>query len=145
MKYAYLYSLHSEKTRQRIEYQTILSSTETFSFVKNFYTDDINLYESFFIALMKKNKCFGWAKISQGGTCRTVVDPKIVAKYAIDCLATGVILCHNHPSGILNPSREDIALTNTLKKGLELFSIKIIDHLIISENDYYSFLDNGLI
>lgn len=85
----------------------------------------------------------GYAKISQGGICSTTVDVRLIAKYAIDTLATSVILVHNHPTGSLNPSYEDDKLTNAVKKGLELLNIKLLDHLVISEERYYSYAEEG--
>ena len=85
----------------------------------------------------------GYAKISQGGICGTMVDVRLVAKYAIETLATSVILVHNHPSGNLNPSYEDDKLTKAIQKGLELLNIKLIDHLIISQENYFSYNEEG--
>ena len=85
----------------------------------------------------------GFAKISQGGTAGTVVDIKIIAKYAVDSLSPKVIICHNHPSGNKQPSDADLNTTRRIKDALLLLDIKLIDHIIITENDFYSFADNG--
>ena len=85
----------------------------------------------------------GFAKISQGGTAGTVVDIKIIAKYAVDSLSTSVIICHNHPSGNKQPSDADLNITRKIKDALLLLDIKLIDHIIITENDFFSFADNG--
>ena len=71
------------------------------------------------------------------------VDVKIIAKYAIDSLASGVIFVHNHPSGNLIPSNQDKRFTNSVKKALGLFDINLLDSIIISDSDYYSMADNG--
>ena len=109
-------------------------------FARQFYSDDIGVYESFFIMLLdRKNTVTGWAKISQGGIAGTVVDLKIILKYAIDCLASGVIFVHNHPSGSLEPSQADISITNKAKEALKLLDIKLLDHIIISDESSTSY------
>ncbi|MBR6641010.1 MAG: JAB domain-containing protein, partial [Clostridia bacterium] len=111
---------------------------------RNFYFDDINIYESFFIILLNRaNKVIGWAKISQGGVCNTIVDKKIICKYAIDTLANGVILVHNHPSGSLIPSREDMQITADVQQALKTLDVKVLDHIILTEKSFYSFSDEG--
>jgi DNA repair protein RadC len=124
----------------------ITNSKDVESYVRQFYFDDIGIYESFFIILLDRaNKVKVYVKISQGGIAGTVVDPLIVAKYVVDSLAKGVILCHNHPSGNLTPSQQDIAMTNKIKSGLAFFDVNVIEHLILTEDYFYSFADNGLI
>jgi len=93
--------------------------------------------------LDRANNTAGFAKISQGGTAGTVVDIKIIAKYAVESLSSSVIICHNHPSGNITPSEADINITKKIKDALLLFDIKLTDHIILSENNYYSFADNG--
>jgi DNA repair protein RadC len=124
----------------------ITSSKASADYINQFYFEDLGIYESFFILLLdQSNHTTGYAKISQGGIAGTVVDPIIVAKYAIDSLAKAVILAHNHPSGNLNPSEADRNITEKIKKGLALFDITVLDHIILTEDDYYSFADNGII
>jgi DNA repair protein RadC len=114
-------------------------------YIRQFYHEDIAIYESFFLLMVnQQNETIAYAKISQGGVTGTVVDPKIIAKYAVDCLSSGVILAHNHPSGTLYPSDADRQLTDKVKKGLSLFDIKVLDHVILTPNGkYYSFANNG--
>lgn len=87
----------------------------------------------------------GYAKISQGGLSNTIIDIRLIAKYAIDVLAASVILVHNHPSGSVLPSSCDNELTRRVAQGLKLLNIKLLDHIIISEDNYYSFSDEGAI
>jgi DNA repair protein RadC len=75
----------------------------------------------------------------------TVVDIKLIAKYAIDCLASGVILAHNHPSGNLKPSNEDLAITKRIKEGLKTLDIQVLDHIILTSDGYLSFGDEGIL
>lgn len=115
-------------------------------YARAFYGDDMDIYESAFIILLNKaNNTTGWAKISQGGTAGTVVDVKIVCKYAIEALASGVIFVHNHPSGNLNSSVQDESITRRLKEALALLDVRLLDSIILSSDSYYSFNDNGRI
>ena len=131
-------------TKSEIQKTKITTSESASKVIRQFYFDDINIYESFFILLLNRaNNTTGFAKISQGGTAGAVVDIKIIAKYAVESLSSSVIICHNHPSGNITPSEADINITKKIKDALLLLDIKLIDHLILSENNYYSFDDNG--
>ena len=125
----------------------IQTSYEGAEFIRQFFVDDISLFESFYILLLNRaNNTVGYAKISQGGIVGTVVDVTIIAKYAVDSLSTSVIIAHNHPSGNTNPSNQDRELTNKIKNALALFGISLLDHLILTESDgFYSFADEGLL
>lgn len=126
----------------------ITSSGASEEFIRQFYGDDIEIFESFFLLLLNNsNNTIGYAKISQGGITGTVVDVRIIAKYAVDSLATSVILAHNHPSGKTEPSRADRNITNKIKKGLEILDIRVLDHLVLSPEKgmYYSFADKGIL
>ena len=122
----------------------ITTPDEAADFIRQFYFDDIEIFESFFILLLNQaNKTIGYAKISQGGISGTVVDVRIIAKYAIESLATSVILAHNHPSGNLKPSQMDIDITKKIKEGLKILDIKVFDHIILTTNSFYSFESNN--
>lgn len=122
----------------------IESSKECASFIRQFYGDDIEIFESSFILLLNQaNKTIGYAKISQGGITGTVVDVRIIAKYAVDSMATNVIISHNHPSGNLTPSESDKLITEKIKNGLNLLDINLLDHIIITSEEYYSFAENN--
>ena len=131
-------------TKSEIQKTKVITSESASNVIRKFYFDDINIYESFFILLLNRaNNTTGFAKISQGGTAGTVVDIKIIAKYAVESLSSAVIICHNHPSGNKQPSDADLNITRKIKDALLLLDIKLIDHVIITENDFYSFADNG--
>jgi len=131
-------------TKSEIQKTKVTTSESASNVIRKFYFDDINIYESFFMLLLNsQNNTTGFAKISQGGTAGTVVDIKIIAKYAVDSLSPNVIICHNHPSGNKQPSDADLNITRRIKDALLLLDIKLIDHIIITENDFYSFADNG--
>lgn len=131
-------------TKSEIQKTKVTTSQNSVDVIRKFYFDDINIYESFFILLLNRaNNTTGFAKISQGGTAGTCVDIKIIAKYAIESLSSSVIICHNHPSGNITPSETDINITKKIKDALLLLDIRLTDHIILSENDFYSFADNG--
>ena len=135
-----------KKIQTQFENKQLTTSLDGFNFIKNFYGDDIEIFESFFLLLLNRaNKTIGYAKISQGGITGTVVDVRIIAKYAIESLSCGVILAHNHPSGNTNPSQQDIDLTKKIRESLIIFDITVLDHLIITSDKYYSFADEGKI
>jgi DNA repair protein RadC len=83
--------------------------------------------------------------ISRGGITGTVADPRIILKKALEEEAVSLILCHNHPSGSLKPSRADQELTQKIKEAARFFDIRVIDHIIVSEMGYYSFADEGIL
>ena len=104
------------------------------------------LYEEFWVLFLNRsNRVISRMKLSQGGISGTVTDVRLAMKKAIECLASGIIVCHNHPSGNLNPSESDSKITQKIKEAGNLLDIQLLDHLIISDKDYYSFADNGLI
>jgi DNA repair protein RadC len=144
MKYASAFKITKDLSLPKIEKVKITSSRDAERFARQFYYEDIEIYESFFLIFADRaNNTTGYAKISQGGVAGTVVDLKIVAKLAVDYLACGVILCHNHPSGNLNPSSADLEITRKAKEGLRLLDITVLDHLILTAESYYSFADQG--
>ena len=95
--------------------------------------------------LNRANKINHFEIISEGGITGTVADPRIILRKALEEDAVNIILCHNHPSGSLKPSRADEELTRKIKEAARLLDIAVIDHIIVSENGYYSFADEGLI
>jgi DNA repair protein RadC len=111
-----------------------------------FDLDKIEHVEMFYILLLNRNnKVLGVKKISEGGTCSTICDPKIIFQTALKANASGIILSHNHPSGNMTASNEDRSMTKRLCEGARLLDIQILDHIILSpENTYLSFSDEGL-
>lgn len=102
-------------------------------------------HEEFWILLLNRaNRVMARERISIGGVAGTVVDAKMIFKKAIEQLASSIVLCHNHPSGNLNPSQADIKITRKLKTAGESLDIAVLDHLIVSEKGYYSFADEGM-
>ncbi len=97
------------------------------------------------IFLNRSNKINHYEVISEGGITGTVADPRIILRKALEHEAVSLVLCHNHPSGSLKPSRQDEELTNKIKEASKYFDIKVLDHIIVSEEGYYSFADEGLL
>lgn len=95
--------------------------------------------------LNRANKINHFEIISEGGITGTVADPRVILRRALEEDAVNIILCHNHPSGSLKPSRADEQLTSKIKEAARLLDIAVIDHIIVSETGYYSFADEGLI
>ncbi|KQS48757.1 MULTISPECIES: RadC family protein [Flavobacterium] len=103
-------------------------------------------HEEFWILfLSNSNRIAHKWRLSKGGMTGTVVDARLVFKIAIEHNATAIILAHNHPSGVLYPSESDRIITKKLKAAGESLDIRVFDHVIITENDYYSFADNGIL
>lgn len=102
--------------------------------------------EYFYVLLLNRaNKILGYYQVSSGGISGTVVDQRIVFQAAIKANASAMILAHNHPSGQLTPSQADIDLTKKMKAAGEIMDIPVLDHLIMTEESYYSFADEGII
>jgi DNA repair protein RadC len=139
-----LYSLKKEDTD--FEKIKVTNSKDCADYIKQFYSDDIEIYESCFILLLNRaNYTIGYAKISQGGVAGTIVDVKIIAKYVIDSLACAVILAHNHPTGNLKASSADLAITDKVIKTLDCMDTKLLDHIILTKDSYLSLSDEGSI
>lgn len=135
-----------KKNKTEFKKAKLRSSQDAAEYIKLFYFDDIEVFESFFLLMLNNsNNTIGYAKISQGGITGTVVDVRILAKYAVDSLATSVILAHNHPSGNLRPSQADRDITNKIKNGLALLDITVLDHVILTVNGHFSFADEGIL
>jgi len=101
-------------------------------------------YEAFYILLLNRaNKVIREIMISEGGFSGTVADPKKIFKIALEYNASGLILCHNHPSGNIQPSDADIKLTKKLRSAGEMLDLSVVDHIILGEENYYSFADEG--
>jgi DNA repair protein RadC len=129
------------------EEATIRTSWEAQAVLRRFFPEDtIHIQEKFVVMYMNKaNRVLGVFPISLGGITGTVVDIRLILAVALKSGATNIMLCHNHPSGNLEPSFADLDLTNRIKEGALLLEIKLLDHLILApeEGKYYSFADEG--
>lgn len=113
-------------------------------FLNNWNENKIELLEQSKILLLNRsNQVLGISHLSTGGTSGTAVDPKQVFAVALKANASGIILAHNHPSGNLQPSDADDKITQKLYRAGQLLDIEVLDHLIITREDYYSFAESG--
>jgi DNA repair protein RadC len=122
---------------------TIVSSKDAYNIMRRLLVD-LNHEEFWIILVGRSQKVLAKELISKGGLSATVVDPKVIFGMALQHQSTGIIMVHNHPSGSLKPSQEDINLTKKLSEAGKLLDIKVLDHLIISDNGFYSFADEGV-
>jgi DNA repair protein RadC len=130
-----------------IKKKKITSSSLCYEILKEMYdADTLEYFESSIaIYLNRANNTIGWQKISQGGLSGTVVDVRIILATALKCGASAIILSHNHPSGNLFPSTSDDKLTEKINDACKIMEIKLLDHMIITSEGYYSYSDEGKI
>ncbi len=124
------------------EEEVIKSSAQIFERFRH-QLSDLPHEELWALYLSRGGKILHTARISQGGTDFSGADIKIIVRPALQYLAGSVVLCHNHPHGTTRPSPQDIEVTRRVSQALQLFDIRLLDHLIISDHQYYSFVDNG--
>lgn len=124
--------------------QALTSSNDAYVVMEPYLTD-LSHEEVWVVYLNRANKPIRKDCVSRGGITGTVVDNRLILKNAIDLLATGMILFHNHPSGNLQPSEADKQITQRLAEASKLFDIQLLDHLIVASKGYYSFADEGLL
>lgn len=134
--------------RRRNDFETktpdvIGSSRDAYNIMRR-HLVDLNHEEFWIILVGRSQKVLAKELVSKGGISATVVDPKIIFGIALQHQSTGIIMIHNHPSGNLKPSHNDIHLTKKLAEAGTMLEIKILDHLIISDSGFYSFADEGL-
>lgn len=130
------------KASDRIQ---ITRSADVYGVLKNIYNPNtVEHHEEFVLLLLNRAlQVLGWAKISMGGITATVVDTRIVFQYALKANATGIMLSHNHPSGVVKPSEQDKQMTKKMVEAGKLLEIQVLDHIIFTTDSYYSFADEG--
>ncbi len=118
------------------------SSRDAFAVMQPILAD--KLHEEFWVMyLNNSNKILSKFQLSKGGLTATLVDTRILLKRALELSAVAIIICHNHPSGKLQPSRADIELTKKIKEASKTLDIKLLDHIIVTEKTYFSFADEN--
>lgn len=125
-----------------VKLDQITSSRDAYEILKPLLAD-LPKEEFWVLFLNRSNKVMVKDQVSSGGVNGTVADPRIIFKKALEHLASGIILAHNHPSGTLRPSREDDAMTKKLVEAGRMLEIPILDHLIITDGGYFSYADEG--
>lgn len=124
----------------------ICASKDAAQLLNSVFVDCLQHHEEFYVMLLNRsNRVLGISCISKGGISGTVVDLKIILQTALKANASGLIVSHNHPSGNLTASREDVKVTEKLKSACQLLDLSLLDHLIISEEGYFSFADEGIL
>jgi len=134
------------KTKQKASERPKVNDSETTYklLLKCFDPDTIELRESFKVLLLNRaNKVLGVMNVSDGGITGTFVDAKLIMQSVILSNATQIIMAHNHPSGVCEPTAQDCFITNRVKQACELLDVSLIDHLIISPESYYSYSDDN--
>jgi DNA repair protein RadC len=132
------------KISEIMEKKQINSSSEAYELFVSLL-GDLQHEEFWVLYLNRSNRIIHQLKLSQGGIAGTVIDVRIALKHALEKLATGIILCHNHPSGNIQPSQSDIGLTKTSRDAAKIMDITLHDHLIVSDGNYFSFADEHMI
>src|SRR5215216_5393870 len=140
-------ALEIGRRRQAMNYRekaVMTSSNDVANYLQSLLKD--YRHEVFAVLFLNRaNKINHFEIVSEGGITGTVADPRVILRKALEENAVSLILCHNHPSGSLKPSRADEELTYKIKEAAKYFDIKVMDHVIISEEGYFSFADEGLI
>lgn len=132
------------KNAEKTEKVKIASSKDAYELLFP-HLSDLDHEQFYAILLNRSNLVIDVVKIGQGGVSGTLVDPKIVFKAALDRLASSIIVAHNHPSGNLSPSNADLNITKKLVAAGEMLEINVVDHLIVTDHQYMSFSDKGLL
>ena len=135
------YLAYKEK---RMASVNIKNSESITSFIRDIWHPDISIIERFLsINLNRANNIISYHWISQGGLAGTIFDTRIILKSALESLACSIILAHNHPSGNTTPSSADLTITSKITKSAEIMEIKVLDHIILTPDSYYSMADHG--
>jgi DNA repair protein RadC len=131
------------RTEEAVDLIRITSSKKIFEIMQPII-GELPHEEFWVLFLNNSNKVISKSQLSKGGISGTIVDTRLVFKLALESSATSLILCHNHPSGNVKPSDSDIKITKRLKIAGESLDVQVLDHLIITETKYYSFVDEGV-
>lgn len=125
----------------------IYSSEDAYKVLLPTYKEGTICYKEYFkvLLLSQSNQVLGYTLISEGGLTETCADVRVILQAALLTNSVALILAHNHPSGNLKPSRQDIEITKQVKEAAKLMRISVIDHLILTDAGYYSFADEGLL
>lgn len=129
--------------QENIEETPTLNTPDKVFATMRYHFANLQHEEFWAIYLNNAKRMISKIRISQGGVSATIVDPKLILRYAIENLATAIILVHNHPSGNLMPSREDDNQTERIAKAAKLFDIQLVDHLIVAAGNFYSYANEG--
>lgn len=129
------------------ERPVIKNSSDMHRILRHYYDENtIELQEQFYVIYLNRAcRALGIYKLSTGGITGTVADPRLIIAMALKLASCNLILSHSHPSGNLTPSKADLALTQQIKLAAMVFNINVVDHVIVTSEDYMSFTDEGLL
>lgn len=130
---------------QEIPDKPVISNSKDAYFILKNQLSDLRTEEFWALFLNQSNKVVYTSQLTQGGISQSIVDVRVLFKTALDHFSTGIIIAHNHPSGSLKPSKEDISITQKIKEAGKTLSIQLLDHIIITQDTYFSFSDEGLL
>ena len=139
------FSLHYKNQVKQSELRQITTSQDCEDVLRIVFNSSTFLWreEMLLLCLNRANKVIGYYRVSVGGVSGTVCDPKVIFTIALNSGASAIVLAHNHPSGNLDPSPADKALTKRIKDLGSLLEVQLIEHMILTHESYYSFADNG--
>lgn len=134
-------------SENNLEYEPVRQSNEIAMIFRDFWDpEEIEFRESFKVAyLNRRGKVLGVQTISEGGTAECPIDAKLIYMGALLSNGQSIILCHNHPSGNLNSSPQDDNLTREIIQGAKTLNLRVLDHIILTKDSYYSYQDHGKI
>ncbi|WP_413998721.1 JAB domain-containing protein [Flavobacterium sp. W1B] len=140
-------SVSFDKVLKKSELIKITSANDAYQIFKRVFNADTFDWceEVVMLCVNNSSKVVGFYKVSSGGMTGTVIDVRMIFTTALQCLATGIIIAHNHPSGTLQPSEADINITKKLKEAGQFLDIKVMDHLIITDENFFSFANEGIL
>ncbi|WP_415327133.1 RadC family protein [Chryseobacterium sp. MMS23-Vi53] len=133
------------RASQEIPEKPVISNSNTVYQILRHHLSDLRTEEFWAIFLNQSNRVIYTAQMTQGGINQSIVDVRVLFKTALDHFSTGIVIAHNHPSGNLKPSSEDIGITKKIKEAGNTLNIQLLDHLIVTQNSYFSFSDEGLL
>ncbi len=136
----------SYKPKFKNQYK-VTCSEDAYKYLLSTYKKGTICYKEYFkvLFLNQANQILGYTLISEGGITETCADVRLIMQAALLTNSVALILAHNHPSGILKPSPEDIRLTKQVRDAAQLMRIKVLDHIILTDAEYYSFADEGML
>lgn len=133
------------KNAQEIPEKKIITSSNDAYQVLKYDLEDLQTEEFWVLFLNQSNRVIHKTCLTKGGITHTTIDIRVLFKLAFQHMATAILVAHNHPSGSLKPSAEDLKITENIRKAGELLNIRLFDHLIITRQNYYSFADSDLL
>jgi len=138
-------SLSFDKKVKKSELRTITGVENCVEILREVFNKDTFDWteEVVMLCLNRANKVVGFYKVSSGGLSSTILDPRVIFTVALNCGANSIILSHNHPSGNTTPSVQDKEVTKKIKEAGKLLDISLLDHVILTDENYYSFMEDG--